>query len=86
MEGKQLLCEALYLYGLMLLIIDAYIEGIIRERLLVSYYRYTPQRSDTQSQIDDVCKLLRDTGIIQSGNQTTIQRIISNEFLLNQHM
>jgi WASH complex subunit strumpellin len=46
----------------MLLIIDAYIEGIIRERLLVSYYRYTPQRSDTQSQIDDVCKLLRDTG------------------------
>ncbi|EEZ99542.1 WASH complex subunit strumpellin homolog-like Protein [Tribolium castaneum] len=62
MEGKQLLCEALFLYGLMLLIIDTYIEGPIRERLLVSYYRYTPQRSDTQSQIDDVCRLLRDTG------------------------
>ncbi|KAJ8983483.1 hypothetical protein NQ317_014942 [Molorchus minor] len=30
--------------------------------LLVSYYRYTPQRRDTQSCIDEVCKLLRDTG------------------------
>ncbi|XP_060520959.1 WASH complex subunit 5 [Cylas formicarius] len=61
-EGKQLLCEALYLYGLMLLMVDAYVEGSVRERLLVSYYRYTPQRSDTQSCIDEVCKLLRDTG------------------------
>lgn len=43
--------------------VDAHIEGPIRERLLVSYYRYTPQRRDTQSSIDDVCKLLRDTGL-----------------------
>ncbi|KAJ8919831.1 hypothetical protein NQ315_006360 [Exocentrus adspersus] len=62
MEGKQLLCEALYLYGLMLLMVDTYFEGVIRERILVSYYRYTPQRRDTQSCIDEVCKLLRDTG------------------------
>lgn len=46
----------------MLLVVDYYFDGAIRERLLVSYYRYTPQRSDTQSRIDDVCKLLRDTG------------------------
>lgn len=63
MEGKQLLCEALYLYGAMLLMVDAHIEGIIRERLLVSYYRYTPQRRDTASCIDEVCKLLRETGL-----------------------
>ncbi|XP_022909938.2 WASH complex subunit 5 [Onthophagus taurus] len=62
-EGRQLMCEALYLYGTMLLIVDAHIEGIIRERLLVAYYRYTPQQSDTQSCIDEVCKLLRDTGL-----------------------
>ncbi|KAK4872669.1 hypothetical protein RN001_014698 [Aquatica leii] len=61
-EGRQVMCEALYLYGVMLLIVDAHIEGIIRERLLISYYRYTPQRRDTQSHIDEVCKLLRDTG------------------------
>ncbi|KAK9752192.1 Hereditary spastic paraplegia protein strumpellin [Popillia japonica] len=62
MEGRQLLCEALFLYGTMLLMVDAHIEGIIRERLLVSYYRYTPQKGDSQSGIDEVCKLLRDTG------------------------
>lgn len=33
-------CEALYLYGVMLLVIDQKIEGEIRERMLVSYYRY----------------------------------------------
>ena len=33
-------CEALYLYGVMLMVIDSKIEGVIRERMLVSYYRY----------------------------------------------
>ncbi|KAK6645588.1 hypothetical protein RUM43_001868 [Polyplax serrata] len=61
-EGKQLLCEALYLYGVMLLVVDLHIKGIIRERILVSYYRYSAQRSNSESNIDDVCKLLRSTG------------------------
>uniref|UniRef100_A0A671MAD7 WASH complex subunit 5 n=1 Tax=Sinocyclocheilus anshuiensis TaxID=1608454 RepID=A0A671MAD7_9TELE len=39
-DGKQLLCEALYLYGVMLLVIDQKMEGEVRERMLVSYYRY----------------------------------------------
>jgi len=30
----------LYLYGVMLLIIDMKIEGPIRERMMVAYYRY----------------------------------------------
>lgn len=47
----------------MLLMVDAHIEGVVRERILVSYYRYTPQRRDTQSSIEEVCKLLRDTGL-----------------------
>ena len=46
----------------MLLLVDHNIEGPIRERMLVSYYRYSGQRSDTDSNIDDVCKLLRSTG------------------------
>ncbi|XP_030745333.1 WASH complex subunit 5 [Sitophilus oryzae] len=61
-EGKQLLCEGLFLYGLMLLLMDSSIEGCVRERLLVSYYRYTSQRKNTKSSFDEVCKLLRDTG------------------------
>lgn len=39
-------CEALYLYGVMLLVIDQKIEGEVRERMLVSYYRY---RYDTEA-------------------------------------
>ncbi|KAI4470697.1 wash complex subunit 5 [Holotrichia oblita] len=75
MEGRQLLCEALFLYGTMLLMVDAHIEGIIRERLLVSYYRYTPQKGDSQSGIDEVCKLLRDTGYTTTKKPVTTQKI-----------
>uniref|UniRef100_A0A8C3I6N3 WASH complex subunit 5 n=1 Tax=Chrysemys picta bellii TaxID=8478 RepID=A0A8C3I6N3_CHRPI len=60
-DGKQLLCEALYLYGVMLLVIDQKIEGEVRERILVSYYRYSAARS-ADSNMDDICKLLRSTG------------------------
>ncbi|KAK0052092.1 WASH complex subunit strumpellin [Biomphalaria pfeifferi] len=62
-DGKQLMCEALFLYGVMLLVIDTRIDGIIRERILVSYYRYSAQKAAAgDSNIDDVCKLLRSTG------------------------
>lgn len=61
-DGKQLLCEALYLYGVMLLVIDHKIEGEVRERMLVSYYRYSAARSSSDSNLDDICKLLRSTG------------------------
>uniref|UniRef100_A0A3Q3ET57 WASH complex subunit 5 n=1 Tax=Labrus bergylta TaxID=56723 RepID=A0A3Q3ET57_9LABR len=61
-DGKQLLCEALYLYGVMLLVIDHKIEGEVRERMLVSYYRYSAARSSADSNLDDICKLLRSTG------------------------
>jgi WASH complex subunit strumpellin len=61
-DGKQLLAEAYYLYGLMLLIADMKFEGIVRERLLIAYIRYSNQKSYMESNIDDVCKLLRSTG------------------------
>ncbi|XP_050425351.1 WASH complex subunit 5 isoform X2 [Adelges cooleyi] len=60
-EGKQLLCESLYLYGVILLLIDICIEGIIRERLLVAYHRYNAQQYNNENPIDDICKLLRST-------------------------
>ncbi|CAK1556303.1 unnamed protein product [Leptosia nina] len=63
-EGKQLLCESLYLYGAMLLLCDLYISGVVRERLLVAFYRYSTNQSQTN--VDDVCKLLRDTGYHQT--------------------
>ncbi|XP_038118997.1 WASH complex subunit 5 [Culex quinquefasciatus] len=61
-EGKQLMCEALYLYGVMLLVVDLQIPGLVRERLLVAYNRYSALKTDGDSNIDEVCKLLRSTG------------------------
>lgn len=61
-DGKQLLCESLYLYGVMLLVVDMKIEGRVRERMLVSYHRYSASRAAVDSNMDDVCKLLRSTG------------------------
>ncbi|CAH0381661.1 unnamed protein product [Bemisia tabaci] len=63
LEGCQLMSEALYLYGVMLLEIDRHIDGLIRERLLVAHYRYSAQQSSASSNIDDICKLFRSTTI-----------------------
>lgn len=48
----------------MLLLADTHIDGHVRERLLVAYYRYCGQgrNGSDGSNIDDVCKLLRSTG------------------------
>ena len=39
---------------------DVKIEGVVRERMLVSYYRAKGQNEDTN--IDEVCKLCKQTG------------------------
>ena len=39
-DGKQLICEVLYLYGVLLLLMDARIDGTVRERMLIAYYRH----------------------------------------------
>eukprot|EP00051_Salpingoeca_urceolata_P033878 m.22586 g.22586 ORF g.22586 m.22586 type:complete len:1163 (-) comp6876_c0_seq1:95-3583(-) len=62
-DGKQLLAEALFLYGVMLIVIDHRIEGVVRERMLVSFHRYSMSEA-AQTHLDDVCKLLRGTGFV----------------------
>ena len=54
--------ESLFLYGMMLMITDFKIEGPIRERMLVAFHRYSTNEASVDSNIDDVCKLLRGTG------------------------
>jgi hypothetical protein len=39
-DGQQLLGEAVYLYGIMLFLLDQRIGGEVRERMLISYLRY----------------------------------------------
>lgn len=45
----------------MLLVLDIHIPGLVRERILVSYHRYSAE-THSDSNIDDICKLLRSTG------------------------
>eukprot|EP00762_Andalucia_godoyi_P005753 ANDGO_06428.mRNA.1 WASH complex subunit strumpellin homolog len=59
-QGKQLLAEALYLYGVMLLIMDARIDGAVRERMLMAYFRYVGT-VDIEF-LEETCKLCKATG------------------------
>ncbi|XP_076032316.1 WASH complex subunit strump [Oratosquilla oratoria] len=61
-DGKQLLCEGLYLYGVMLLVVDTQFPGIVRERIIVAHHRHSGQTAPRDTNIDDVCKLMRCTG------------------------
>ncbi|XP_071514464.1 WASH complex subunit 5 isoform X1 [Panulirus ornatus] len=61
-DGKQLMCEALYLYGVMLLVVDTLFTGVVRERIIVAHHRYAGQKASSDINVDDVCKLLRSTG------------------------
>jgi WASH complex subunit strumpellin len=58
--GMQLLAEALYLYGNMLLIMEEKIPGFIREKILIAVYRSSGENN--LPNIDEVCKLCRNTG------------------------
>jgi WASH complex subunit strumpellin len=39
-DGKRLMCEALYLLGVMLLFMDLRIPGPIREVLIIAHFRH----------------------------------------------
>ena len=56
-EGKQLLGEAVYLYGVMLLQMDYHIPGLVRERLLVAFNRWRgPSMLLNYSKVCDICR------------------------------
>ncbi|XP_055613775.1 WASH complex subunit 5 [Uranotaenia lowii] len=87
-EGKQLMCEALYLYGVMLMVVDLQIPGLVRERLLVAYHRYSALKTDGDSSIDEVCKLLRSTGFNDGNSARKISNYPEEYFCripVNQH-
>lgn len=58
-EGKQLICEAYYLFGVMLLLMDHLIEGPVRERLILCYYRN--KGGENIGNINQIIKLVSDT-------------------------
>ncbi len=67
-EIRHLLCESIYLYGVMLLIIDRLILGNIREKMIVSYYRYKGQ--STIQNFENLVNLFKSTDYVYTNNIT----------------
>lgn len=63
-ENLQLLCEAHFQLGYMLLLVDLSFHGDLRERLIVSYYRYSSYKSSPGTGLDGTCNLMRDTHFV----------------------
>ncbi|KAH3758632.1 WASH complex subunit 5 [Pelomyxa schiedti] len=66
-DGKQLLCEAFYLYCVILTLMDTLIEGPVRERLIISYLRY--KGTKFMPSFDEVCKLCGTTGYVKGASR-----------------
>eukprot|EP00941_MAST-03F_sp_MAST-3F-sp1_P002473 g2473.t1 len=61
-DGKQLMCEALYLFGVMLLTLDRLVPGPAREKIIVAYYRYKGESA--LENFEQVTRLCRNTGFV----------------------
>lgn len=65
-HGKQLMCECLYLYGTMLLVLERHLPGPVREQMVVAVLRHQPDAS--LDKLEAVCKLVRATGYAGHGS------------------
>ncbi|KAK3252031.1 hypothetical protein CYMTET_38655 [Cymbomonas tetramitiformis] len=59
-EGKQLIVEAFYLHGALLQLLDLRIDPLVKERMVISFYRF--KGATDIPNIDDVIKMCRATG------------------------
>lgn len=62
--GQRLLCEAVYIWGTMLILIELYLPGPVRERLIIAHHRYycdSSKNRKSQSSLEDLCKLFSRT-------------------------
>lgn len=63
--GRRLVCEAVYLWGVLLITMEHYLPGPVRERLVISYHRMVgrdPSLGDI-SKIDSVVALCRSSAV-----------------------
>ena len=63
-----LFCESVFSIGIMLLLVDKLIPGPIREKLIISYYRYNGKA--TIAHFNDIFKLFERTGYLPVGPMT----------------
>jgi WASH complex subunit strumpellin len=65
-EGCQLMVESIYMYGVMLLLLDMRVPGPVRERMIIAYYRY---KSNDADNIQEIVRLCRATGFVPGGRR-----------------
>ena len=65
-HGKQLMCECLYLYGAMLLLLERHLPGAIQERIVIAVMRHQSEAS--LEKLEAVSKLIRSTGYLGHGS------------------
>eukprot|EP00727_Mastigamoeba_balamuthi_P013163 m51a1_g847 putative WASH complex (1158) ;mRNA; f:778413-782661 len=66
-DGRQLLCEALYLWCVMLTLLDTLVDGAVRERLVVAFVRRRARAELAMA--DDVIKLCRASGYTRAAGK-----------------
>jgi len=59
-EIRHLLCESIFSYGVMLILVDRLIPGPIREKIIISYYRYKGQ--STIQNFESLVQIFKSTG------------------------
>lgn len=81
-EGRALLCEAVWLYGVILILLERLLPGPIRERLIIAHFRFSNEEGGDISSIDPICKLCKGTGIHppQSTNSASFGEHVSHKY------
>jgi len=64
--GTQLMAEVVYLYGIILLLLEEKVPGYIREKILIAAYRLHGETG--LENFESVCKLCRNTGYTPAVN------------------
>eukprot|EP00985_Skeletonema_marinoi_P011305 scaffold5364_cov134-Skeletonema_marinoi.AAC.3 len=81
-EGRALLCEAVWLYGVILIVLERLLPGPIRERFIIAHFRFSNEGGGDISTIESMCKLCKGTGIHppQSTNSASFGQHVSHKY------
>ena len=86
-DGRALLCEAVWLYGVILIMLERLLPGPIRERLVIAYFRFNVEEYNGDvTCIEHVCKLCRGTGVSPpvSATSATFHKYISHKYPMDE--
>lgn len=86
-DGRALLCEAVWLYGVILIMLERLLPGPIRERLVIAHFRFNVEEYNGDvTCIEHVCKLCAGTGVFPpvSATSATFSKYISHKYPMDE--